>query len=148
MTSQIQLISGFIHFLRGLCCSCSYVHHPALYYLPAPTYITNIPPDARSVWLLTRQHFGVTGPGWCPLATTLALSSGPSPSSPPGQSSPRASTPWLEVEQTAPPFPPSRASPASSPPELPSPAWVVRGLAKHLTPTLLAIAVRIVFPTS
>ena len=24
MTSQIQLISGFIHFLRGLCCSCSY----------------------------------------------------------------------------------------------------------------------------
>ena len=143
MTSQIQLISGFIHFLPGLCCSCSYVHHQL--------YITNTPPDARSVWLLTRQLCGVTGPGWCLPATTLALSSAPSHSSPPGQSSPRASTPWLEVvevEQAAPPSPPSRASPASSPPELPSPAWVVRGLAKHLTPTLLATAVRIVFPTS
>ena len=116
---------------------------------PPPPYITNIPPDVRSAWLLTRRPCGVTGPGWYRPVTTLDLrSSAPSLSSPPELSLPRASTLWLEVEPTVRPSPPSPASPHSSPPGLAVPPLVVRGLAKRLTPMLLVRAVRIVFPTS
>ena len=122
---------------------------PCSYSTTPPPHITIIPPGVRSAWLLTRRHCGATGRGWCRPVTTLDLRlSGPSPSSPPGQSSPRASTRWVEVEPPAPPSPPSPPSPASSPPELVGPTRVVRGLARRLTPTLLATAVRIVFPTS